>query len=255
MVAEREAPQRRAVAVPDGFDPVPSVGRIRAVEITVVDDVPGEVDAVAFPIDAAGAGAEALGADGAGLASVGFEGSAGQTHLIAGDGSVRVALGIGDPPGSTRRHSATPLPPSPSQRAARAGSRSGTPSLAGVGPAEAAQVIVEGILLARYSYDPLKASPSGTPVASIALVVDPADREAVTGGARRGRVLAAATSLARDLANTPPAHLTAPALADVATRIGRERGLAVEVLDQAQLLEQGCGGILGVNGGAPTRRV
>ena len=79
-------------------------------------------------------------------------------------------------------------------------------------------MIVEGILLARYSYDPLKASPSGTPVASIALVVDPADREAVTGGARRGRVLAAATSLARDLANTPPAHLTAPRLADVATR-------------------------------------
>ena len=53
MVAEREAPQRRAVAVPDGFDPVPSVGRIRAVEITVVDDVPGEADAVAFPVDAA----------------------------------------------------------------------------------------------------------------------------------------------------------------------------------------------------------
>ena len=126
MVAERDAPQRRAVAVPDGFDPVPSVGRIRAVEITVVDDVPGEADAVAFPVDAAGTGAEALGADGAGLASVGFEGSAGQTHLIAGDGSVRVAVGIGDAArASTRRHSATPLPRSPSRRAARPGSRSG----------------------------------------------------------------------------------------------------------------------------------
>src|SRR4029077_4156311 len=71
MVAEREGPQRRAVAVLDGFDPVASIGRLRAVEITVVDEVPGEADAVAFPVDAAGAGAEALGADAAGLASAG----------------------------------------------------------------------------------------------------------------------------------------------------------------------------------------
>jgi len=250
MVAQREAPQRRAVAVPDGFDPVPSIGRIRAVEITVVDDVPGEADAVAILVDAAGTGAEALGADAAGLASVGFDGGAGQTHPIAGDGSVRVAVGMGDASGvdaAALRDAAAAFALA-ARRQGRLAVR--VPRLAGVDPAEAAQVIVEGILLARYSYDPLKASPTGTPIASIALVVDPADREAVTGGARRGRVLAAVTSLARDLANTPPAHLTAPSLADVATRIGRERGLAVEVLDQAQLLEQGCGGILGVNGGS-----
>ena len=250
MVAQREAPQRRAVAVPDGFDPVPSIGRIRAVEITVVDDVPGEADAVAILVDAAGTGAEALGADAAGLASVGFDGGAGQTHLIADDGSVRVAVGMGDASGvdaAALRDAAAAFALA-ARRQGRLAVR--VPRLAGVDPADAAQVIVEGILLARYSYDPLKASPTGTPISSIALVVDPADREAVTGGARRGRVLAAVTSLARDLANTPPAHLTAPSLADVATRIGRERGLTVEVLDQAQLLEQGCGGILGVNGGS-----
>ncbi len=56
--------------------------------------------------------------------------------------------------------------------------------------------------------------------------------------------------LARDLANTPPAHLTAPRIADVAVAVGADRGLEVEVFDQAALTRLGCGGLLGVNGGS-----
>jgi leucyl aminopeptidase len=124
------------------------------------------------------------------------------------------------------------------------------PRAGGVDAATAAQAIVEGILLARYAYEPLKSSPGTTPVSSIALVAEPADRDAATGGARRGRILAGATLLARDLANTPPAHLTAPRLAEVASAIAGDRGLEIEVLGQAELLAEGCGGILGVNGGS-----
>ena len=62
--------------------------------------------------------------------------------------------------------------------------------------------------------------------------------------------MAGATMLARDLANTPPAHLTAARLGDVAETLGRERGLEVEVFDRDQLVELGCGGLLGVNGGS-----
>ena len=248
MVAERDAPQRRAVAVPDGFDPVPSIGRIRAVEITVVDDVPGEADAVAFPVDAAGTGAEALGADGAGLASVGFEGSAGQTHLIAGDGSVRVAVGIGDDSSldaAALRDAAAAFALA-ARRQARLAVR--VPRLAGVWSGRGGPGDRRGHPARALPYDPLKASPSGTPVASIALVVDPADREAATGGADAAGVLAAATSLARDLANTPPAHLTAPAHGRRRRRARRaSAGSRSRSSTRTSCSSMGCGGILGVN--------
>jgi len=69
-------------------------------------------------------------------------------------------------------------------------------------------------------------------------------------GARRGTVLAGATALARDLANCPPAHLTAVRMAELAEELGAQRGLTVEVFDRDALLELGCGGLLAVNGGS-----
>ena len=228
MVAEREAPQRRAVAVPDGFDPVPSVGRIRAVEITVVDDVPGEADAVAFPVDAAGTGAEALGADAAGLTSVGFEGSAGQTHLIAGDGSVRVAVGIGDAARvdaaalrdaaaafalAARRQGrlAVRVPRLAARRSGRGGpgDRRGHPARA---------------LLATTRSRPRRRARR---VASITLVVDPADRDAVDRrrptrpGPRGGDV---ARPRPRQHAAGPPHRAAAGRGRDAARSRARARG-------------------------------
>jgi len=69
-------------------------------------------------------------------------------------------------------------------------------------------------------------------------------------GARRGKVLAGTTALARDLANCPPAHLTAVRMAELAEELGAQRGLTVEVFDRDALLELGCGGLLAVNGGS-----
>jgi leucyl aminopeptidase len=115
-------------------------------------------------------------------------------------------------------------------------------------PAEAAQVVVEGVLLARYRYDALKAKASVTPVGSLTLVTDDGDR--ARQGADRGLALAEATAIARDLANTPPALLTATQMASVAERLGQERGLDVEVFGKEALIEMGCGGMVGVNAGS-----
>ena len=60
----------------------------------------------------------------------------------------------------------------------------------------------------------------------------------------------AACGIARDLANCPPAHLTAEAMAAVAERLGGAAGLGVEVFDKPALWELGCGGLLGVNAGS-----
>ena len=72
----------------------------------------------------------------------------------------------------------------------------------------------------------------------------------MAAGARRGLTLAQATMLARDLANSPPAHLTASRIADVATVLGARAGLGVEVFDRDDLVRLGCGGLIGVNGGS-----
>src|SRR5262245_39061670 len=105
LIADSSPVSRRAVAVPDGFDPVPSIGRVRAVDIRVVDAVPVDAEAIPIPADAAGTGGERPGPGGAGrglgagtLKAVGFDGAAGQTHALAASGGpIRVAVGIGDP--------------------------------------------------------------------------------------------------------------------------------------------------------------
>jgi leucyl aminopeptidase len=56
--------------------------------------------------------------------------------------------------------------------------------------------------------------------------------------------------IARDLANTPPSHLTATRLGDIAVELGERFGFGVELFDKAALTELGCGGLLGVNQGS-----
>jgi len=80
---------------------------------------------------------------------------------------------------------------------------------------------------------------------------------AITKGVKRGETIAEAVCFARDLANMPPAHLTAKMFADQALKIGTERDIAVEVFNKDQLLAMGCGGMIGVNRGSvnPPRMV
>jgi leucyl aminopeptidase len=117
-------------------------------------------------------------------------------------------------------------------------------------PELAAQAVVEGILLARYRYDALKNEPTGAAVKAIALVARAEHSEAVQAGAERGRALAAAGALARDLANAPPKHLTAERMADVAARIAADQGLEIEIFDRDAIAALGLGGLLGVNAGS-----
>ena len=107
--------------------------------------------------------------------------------------------------------------------------------VAGVKPDVAAQVVVEGALLARYRYDSLKKKAAGTPVKELTLIVGGAKAAAARRGGQRGKVIATAAQLARDLSNAPPAYLTATRMAEVATRVGRASGLKVEVFDKAAL--------------------
>ena len=84
----------------------------------------------------------------------------------------------------------------------------------------------------------------------VELRIDGADTAEASAAAESGVVTARAAAIARDLANTPPSHLTAPDLAEVAELLGGRFGFTVESFDREQLIELGCGGVLGVNAGS-----
>lgn len=118
-----------------------------------------------------------------------------------------------------------------------------------VGAEEAAAAMVEGAALARYVYRIGDDGPDAQ-LSSFTLVTQESAVEAVERGLQRGQVIVRATKLARDLAGTPGGMLTATRLGEVAEKVGGESGLEVTVVEEAELVELGCGGLLGVNLGS-----
>ncbi|GAA3793443.1 leucyl aminopeptidase [Cellulomonas soli] len=236
---------------PAELDLVPSDTAIRAVQITVVAAAPdGATVGVGVAPD--GDVPVSVGLNRGELERWGFAGKAGQTFAVPGARPV-VAVGTGP---------AADVTPAVLRDAAAAFARSVArddvvvttlADASGVDVAQAAQAVVEGVLLGRYRFDELRTAATTVPVEELVLVLDGADEarlEQARAGARTGQVLARATAVSRDLANTPPGYLTAPAFADVAVRLGEAAGLEVQVHDKAALVALGCGGLLGVNAGS-----
>ena len=235
----------RAVAVPSDFDPVPSATRQPrvVVEATASPDV-----VVAVLVAESGVIAEGLPSRET-LAAAGFAGSRGTTLLLPGS-PLQIAVGIGDPAtlsSAAMRDVAAAFALAATGHA-RLALRLDTLTDPGV-PPDWFTAAVEGIILARYEFTALRA-PTGVPLQEVTLVAAPDLLEHAAAAARRGATLARAACISRDLANCPPAHLTAERMAEVADRLGTQAGLLVQTFDRDQLLELRCGGIIGVNGGS-----
>ena len=205
--------------------------------------------AIGVPVGEKGAVPRQLGVDRTTLASLGFEGKAGQTLVVPrrnGANVVAVGTGGGQPSNAELRDAAASFARAVPKHAALA------TSLHEVGrdAAGAAQAVVEGVLLARYRFDSLKSNGETPPLESLTLVTSGDRQRAVRAGVERGRTTARAAMLARDLANSPPSHLTATRLAALAIEVGKESGIGVEVFELDRLVELGCGGLLGVNAGS-----
>ncbi len=231
----------------DSFDPVPSVRR----ETVVTVQTRAADDAARGYLVAEGAGApQELGLDDEALGRAGFDGKVGQTFVVARPEGVAVLIGLGDTTtlDADRLRDAAALFARATQSERDLALH--LPDTGSVTPATAAQVTVEGSLMARYRYDTLKAAPAVTPVSTLTIVVDGRRSAAARRGAARGKTMAEATNVARDLANTPPALLTAVRFAEVAEELGKARGLEVEVSGKEDLIALGCGGLLGVNAGS-----
>ncbi|MDQ3991115.1 MAG: leucyl aminopeptidase [Actinomycetota bacterium] len=128
---------------------------------------------------------------------------------------------------------------------------------AGKGSFEAAlQAFVEGLLLGSYRFDRYKANPGDEdgdrPRLERVTVLGLArwDQRAAKRAMERGRILAEATSWARDLVNMPAQDATPDFLAREAQKMARAAGLTCKVWSRAELEKGGFGGILGVGQGS-----
>lgn len=229
-------------------NPVVSLDVTRDVAISAAKVAPARATAIGIAVSEAGSVPREVGIDRKLLAADGFHGKVGQTLVLPRkQGATIVAVGIGG-----RGIDAAGLRNAAAAFARAAGTHrqlsTDLADVAGVPSEDAAQAVVEGVLLARYRYRAFKRSTE--PVAAITLTASAARLPGVKAGAERARYTAGATKLARDLANAPHSHMTAMGMAEIATALGKETGLKVEVFDKKALVRLGCGGLLGVNQGS-----
>jgi len=110
------------------------------------------------------------------------------------------------------------------------------------------QALVEGIALGSYKFLAYKSEGKPAKLNRVDVVGSP--NEANQDALEFGCAVADAQMLARDFVNEPGGSLTAPVFADRAASIAGERGLAVKVWEETDIVEGALGGLLGVNRGS-----
>ena len=235
--------------IPADFATVPGLDALDAAEVRV-GRTEDDVEALGFGVHSDGDVPDDLGFSRAALEAAGFDGKPGSSLVLPqADGPDRVAVGLGAAgevtPAVLRDASAAFV-----RAAARRGRLALQVDLGEVDRASGLTALAEGALLARYRYTVLVSDSKHVPLGSLSLEAGDGDAEADAAAVAAAFVTTRATIVARDLANTPPGHLTATDMADIAATLGERYGFDVRAHDKAELVEMGCGGLLGVNQGS-----
>jgi len=124
--------------------------------------------------------------------------------------------------------------------------------MAGISPEAAAQAVTEGALLGLYSFRRhiTKEAEHGEIRELIIVGTGQTELPGLELGCRRGRLLAEATNLARDMANEPANYMTPGIMAEQARGLAANYGLELSVLERAEMQELGMGALLGVAQGS-----
>lgn len=110
----------------------------------------------------------------------------------------------------------------------------------------------EGAILGAWEADKYKSDPKKNEkqVERFSLIVPGVAQGALQLALERGRIMAEAQNLTRDLVNEPANKLVPGDLADAAKKMAGEFGLECEILDQAAITKLGMGALLGVAQGS-----
>jgi len=119
-------------------------------------------------------------------------------------------------------------------------------------PGDAAQAIAEGALLGTYTFRKHMTKKEDKPgeIKQLSIVGDSRLKSQLEKGADKGRIISEATNLARDMVNEPANYMTPTDMAEMATKLAREQGLEITILDLEQMKKLGMGGMLGVSRGS-----
>ena len=241
-----------SVVIDPSFDPVPSLSQVVDVRVADAAAVAAAPARACFvPAEGELPACDCLaGMTRDALAAAGFTGGKNQTLVLPGAQlCVLVGTGAGLISGAALRDAVAAFTRAAHESPRLAVDLSGVIA-AGIAADEAALAATEGALLARYRFDALKSEAKTVELTELVLGVPATAATAAIAGVARGRVQARTAALARDLANTPPRHLSAEKFGNVIERLAPDFGLTVEVFDRAQLMELGTGGLLGVNAGS-----
>ena len=125
--------------------------------------------------------------------------------------------------------------------------------IAGLDVGASAQAIAEGSTLGLYRFkNYLTKNEDGSKELDEILIVerDSGELGELSKGVQRGRLMAEAAILARDMVNEPANVLTPTRMAEIATQVADEEGLSIKVLDRKHMEELGMGAFLGVAKGS-----
>lgn len=126
--------------------------------------------------------------------------------------------------------------------------------IGGIDPASSGQAIAEGVLLGSYTFKHYLSSeePNQKRELEELQIVDQEKSKIapLQQGINIGRVLAEATSIARDLGNEPANVLSPTEMANRAHQISVDAGLGFQVIERTQMLEMGMGALLAVAAGS-----
>ncbi len=125
--------------------------------------------------------------------------------------------------------------------------------IGGLDPDACAQALAEGALLGAYQFLRYKTEADDDKAEIGRLTIVEHDGSKVAGmeaAANRGRVLAEATNLARDLANEPANNLNPTDLAGRAAEVASAPNLELEVMEEEEMAAKGMGSLLSVARGS-----
>jgi leucyl aminopeptidase len=194
------------------------------------------------------------------LSTLGFTGKAGEVARVPGGGKVATPLVVVVGLGERRGGRAAELLAVRRAAGVAARSTANASSVALALPAADAVLVrnvLEGYLLGGYVFSRYQSKEAERRPGTMTLLSPAARRNEVATAFDEAQVVAEAVLAVRDWVNTPAGDLTPPVLADEIARAVKGTKVKATVLDDAQLADLGCGGLLGVGGGssAPPRLV
>jgi leucyl aminopeptidase len=118
----------------------------------------------------------------------------------------------------------------------------------GIDPEKSAQAITEGAILGTYAFRRHKSKKDENGDLNKLVIVTP-DKKGLPKlkkGCEKGRILAEAAILARDLDNEPSNYMTPSDLAKAARKVAGDFGLEYTIFEKKDIEKMGMGGLLGV---------